>query len=100
MAKTVKKKKLTVKTVKGAPSTNAELQSAIDQGETATQAGADPAAPATQATLAPQAAVAQGKPASYTLAGILAIVGTVFWIALILLQVMEWDHLSAAFPQM
>lgn len=90
MAITVKKK-LTVKTVKAkAPG---EAPEAATSPEGAPVAAAVPAAPA-----AVPVAMPGGKPASYTLAGVLALISLLFFMALIALQYMEWDFYQGAFP--
>jgi len=92
MAITVKKKKLTVKTVRA--------KSAAAEGSE-DSAGAESAASAAPAGAAARAAPsAPGvKPASYTLAGVFAIITVCMFIALIILQVLEWTFYQDAFPR-
>jgi len=102
MAITVKKKKLTVKTIKakktpdgGPPPVDGEAAAPIE--------GAEPAAPeqvaAEVAAVAAPAAASVTKPASYTLAGIFAIITFLFFTSLIVLQYMEWTFFMDAFPK-
>lgn len=101
MAITVKKK-LTVKTVKArAPGELGAEQPAEGAEPTAEGAPAADTAVPEAAAAAPVAAVAagpRGKPASYTFAGICAIFAVIFFIALLILQAMEWDFYQGAFP--
>ncbi len=105
MGITVKKKKLTVKTLKAQAPDAAEAS----EKPAETDAAPDAAAPPAEATAAPAAAIPTAaqpaaaapavKPASYVLAGTLAIIATVMFIALIIFQFMEWNFFNDAFPR-
>ena len=99
MAVTVKKKKLTVKTVraKKTPAGEAPPADATTPVEGAGQA--PDAAAAEVATPPADAAAPAAKPASYTFAGVLAIIMFLSFTALIILQYMEWDFFRDAFPK-
>lgn len=109
---TVKKKKLTVKTVRAKPDDAAAAEKTDDTpdlppgAEPVSKAtAADPAAAETAApeaatpAAAPVAAAPVAKPASYVLAGTLAIIAVIMFVALIIIQFMEWDFFKDAFPR-
>ncbi len=92
MAITIKKK-LTVKTVKAKPS------SVLPDAAPAEATPQVAASPVESAAAVPAVVAAPiGKPASYVFAGICAILATICFLALLLLQWLEWDFYQGAFP--
>jgi hypothetical protein len=96
------KKKITVKTIRGGgvPGDGGESV----EGAAAPAAGADMADGSGALMTGPvvQAPVYSGpvrKPASYTTAGVFAIITTIIFIILITLQYFEWDTYTGCFPQ-
>ncbi len=90
MAITVKRKKLTVKTIK------AKIQPETPE---VSEAAPEAAAPAAAQAAAPVAAVpAQASGPSYTWAGILALIAVLVCIALLLFQYLEWRHYHNIYP--
>ncbi len=102
MGITVKKKKLTVKTLRAQPGESAASdESESKSGTSEIPTAKPPSAEAEIPTAAPPVAAAAPtvKPASYTLAGTLAIIAVIMFITLIVLQSLEWNFFNDAFPR-
>ncbi|MDI6774649.1 MAG: hypothetical protein QME60_04540 [Verrucomicrobiota bacterium] len=105
MAITVKKK-LTVRTVKVMATDEPGVEPAAEGAAPGTDEIAPASEEAAQAVEAALSAVAApvavagpvGKPASYLVAGIFGIVAVLCFIALLIIQWLEWDFYQGAFP--
>jgi hypothetical protein len=97
MGITVKKKKLTVKTVRAQAHDDEAGAVTADPSQTA-ETPEMAAAPVAAPVAAVAAPTPTAKPASYVLAGTLAIIAFLFFTTVIILQVVEWNYHSEAFP--